>query len=334
MLYHTHATKDAVTARFRASACSWCDAEGMSDDALARRIAEDRADVLVDLAGYTGGGRPEVLARRPAPVVATYLGYPNTLGIASVSVRLVDGVTDPVAPPGMYDGLATESLVRLDPCFLCYRGLASAPEVGPLPMRTTGFVTFGSFNSGLKMSDQCVALWARVLRGTPGSRLLLKNFNLRTPEFRAHLLARFERGGIGADRLELLDYAPSNVEHLALYGRVDLALDTFPYHGTTTTCEAFHMGVPTVTLEGDVHAARVGCSLLKAVGLEDLIARSEDDFVRIAGALAGDAPRLASIRASLRDRQARGVLGDEAGFARRFGAAVRDAWRGACGVKG
>jgi predicted O-linked N-acetylglucosamine transferase (SPINDLY family) len=329
-LYHTHGTKDAVTARFRGLAQGWCDAQSMSDEALAGRVALDRIDVLIDLAGLTGGARPGVLARKPAPVQVTYLGYPNTLGLSTVDARFIDGVTDPPTPGDEYERRAVERLVRLDPCFLCYRGAADAPAVAPPPMLASGRVTFGSFNAGMKLSERCVAMWSAVLRAVPGSRLLLKNFDLSLPEVQSRVRARLESAGVEGERVEVLGYTASPREHLALYARVDIGLDTFPYHGTTTTCEAFHMGVPVVTREGDLHAARVGCTLLRAVGLADLIARDDEAFVSIAAGLASDPARLGALRVSLRDRQAGGVLGDARAFADRFGAALRECWHRAC----
>lgn len=330
-LYFTHNRPDAVTERFRRLAQGWCDAGSMSDDVLAQRIAFDRIDILIDLAGLTGGSRPGVLARKPAPLQATYLGYPNTTGLRTVDYRLIDGITD---PPGIADRLAVEKLVRLDPCFLCFRPPSESPEVGPLPSAAGNPFTFGSFNAGMKFSDQCVRMWAEVTKAVPDARLFLKNFDLAMPEVREHLYARFERAGVARERIEMSAFADSIFEHLRLYHRLDLALDTFPYHGTTTTCEAFHMGLPVVTLEGDVHAARVGCTLLRAVGLPELIARSEEEYIRIATDLAHNRERLAAMRASLRERQARSPLGDEEGFAARFGGALRAEWRAYCARSG
>lgn len=328
-VYFLHPKPDGVTARFRALVppdC-WCDGVKMPDDALAQRIAFDKIDILIDLTGLTGGARAGVLARKPAHLQVNYLGYPNTVGMPTVNCRIVDSITDPV---GASDRLAVEKLVRLDPCFLCYRPAADAPEVNAPPVLTNGYVTFGSFNAGQKFSEACVAMWARVLLAVPGSRLFLKGFDLAAEEVRAFVHERFAREGVARERIEMQAFTATMTDHLRLYHRVDIGLDTFPYHGTTTTCEAFHMGIPVVTLEGSVHAARVGSSLLRAVGLPELIARSEDEFVKIAAELASDPVRSAALRASLRERQAKGPLGDEPGFAARFGGALRVMWRDYC----
>lgn len=332
-IYFLHPKPDAVTERFRKLIVPerWCDGVRMSDDVLAQRIAFDRIDILIDLTGLTGGARPGVLARKPAPIQVNYLGYPNTIGMTAVDCRFIDSITD---PPGPADSLAVERLVRLDPCFLCYRPSADAPEVSAAPMLKNGFVTFGSFNAGMKVSEACVSMWAAALRAVPGSRLFLKNFDFALPEPREHLFARFAAREIERDRVGMMAFADTIAEHLGLYHRVDIGLDTYPYHGTTTTCEAFHMGIPVVTREGDVHAARVGSTLLSAVGLPELIARNDEEFVRIAAGLAADPARVSALRASMRDRQAKGVLGDEAAFAERFGAALRRVWRDSCATGG
>lgn len=328
-VYFLHPKPDEITDRFRrlVPAAQWCDCVKLSDDLLAQRIAFDKIDILIDLTGLTGGARPGVLARKPAHLQVNYLGYPNTIGIPTVDYRFIDSITD---PPGASDRLAVERLVRLDPCFLCFRPPSVAPEVNAPPMLAAGQVTFGSFNAGMKFSDACVAMWARAMHAVPGSRLFLKNFDLSMPEPREHLRGRFEKLGIARERVEMQAFTATIADHLHLYHKVDIGLDTFPYHGTTTTCEAFHMGIPVISLEGTVHAARVGSSLLHAVGLPELIARSEDEFVKIAAGLASDPQRVASIRASLRERQAKGPLGDEAAFAARFGGALRSAWRDYC----
>ncbi|MDX2115956.1 MAG: hypothetical protein SFZ24_10125 [Planctomycetota bacterium] len=325
--YFTHSQSDERTERFRALCEGWCDAAGMSDDALSQRIAFDRIDILIDLDGLMAHSRLGVLARRPAPVQATYLGYPNTTGLTRVDWRIVDSITD---PPGVADALATERLMRIDPCFLCYRPAADAPPVEQQPALSGEPFMFGSFNALTKLSDRCVDLWSRLLLATPGSRLLMKNYDVSLPEIRAGVLERFQRRGVEPERLELIAYSESPVEHLKLYGRVDLALDTYPYHGTTTTCEAFHQGVPVLTLQGNVHASRVSGSLLSAVGLERFIAHSEDEFVSKGVSFAASLEELAAVRGTLRERMRASPLGDVRGFGGRFAAALRAMWRDAC----
>ncbi|MDX2018120.1 MAG: tetratricopeptide repeat protein [Planctomycetota bacterium] len=319
--YHTSDLADAVTARLRALLPEghFREVHTLSDDALTDLIRADGIDVLIDLAGCTVGHRLGVLARRAAPIQATYLGYPNTTGLPTVDYRLVDALTD---PPGAADELCTESLVRLAPCFLCFVPPRDAPAPAPPDERAP--ITFASFNRLPKVNDRALALWSRVLHATPGSRLMLKSVGLDAPSLRDDLLARLEALGIARDRVELAPATATPAEHLALYARVHVALDTFPYNGTTTTCDTLHMGVPVVTLASPEprHAARVGLSLLTAAGLPELVARTPDEFVSIASGLAQDRARILDYRARLRAQLAASPLGDARRFAERFFGAV------------
>jgi protein O-GlcNAc transferase len=317
--YPTHGRADEVTARLRGLSDGWVEAGGLGPEALVQRVVADRVDILIDLAGHTGNSRVLAMAQRAAPVQATYLGYPASTGVPAIDWRIVDAITD---PPGS-EGLVTERLLRLPGCFLCYRPPADSPAVGP---RQNGPVTFGSFNSLRKITPAVLGVWADVLAAAPGSRLVLKNRSLADAGVRARLEKVFAGKGIAAERLELLPPAPSPREHLAVYGRVDIALDTFPYNGTTTTCEALWMGVPVVTLEGRAHAGRVGMSLLTTAGLENLIGRTREEYIRIATGLAGSPGELSGLRAGLRDRVAASPLRDEAGFTARFEAGLREMW--------
>jgi protein O-GlcNAc transferase len=326
--YSTSPLTDAVTARLRSHAALWRDAHAMDDATLAELIRRDRIDILVELTGHTTNSRLPVLARRPAPVQATYLGYPNTTGLETADWRIVDAVTD---PPGA-EAFAVERLARVEACFLCYRPPPDAPEPGPPPSERAGSVTFGSFNAASKIGARTARLWAGVLRAVPGSRLLLKAAGLDDPWVRGHLESMMSAEGVEPGRIEWIGYAPSKAAHLALYGRMDIALDTLPYNGTTTTCEALWMGVPVVTLEGEVgrHAARVGSSLLRAAGLTELVATDDAGFARITASLATDPPRLRAVRSSLRGRLRASTLCDEPGFTRRLETTYRAMWAHRC----
>jgi protein O-GlcNAc transferase len=314
---------DAAGARIRRLFDRVVEASSLSDAALDEAIRAERIDVLVELSGHTGGNRLAALASKPAPVIISAIGYPNTTGLPAVDWRLVDSITD---PPGA-ETLCTERLLRLDPCFLCYR----PPELEVAPaMPGGGPVTFGSFNNSAKIGPECAALWAKVLQAVPGSRLLLKTQTLADPAAQRELRRRLESAGIAPDTVELIAWSPTRAEHLAIYGRVHVALDSVPYNGTTTTCEALWMGVPVVAIRGDRHASRVSASLLSAAGHPEWIAEDEDGFVRIAAALAGDPTRLASIRSSLRAELRASPLLDQRGFAQRFHAAIRGCWQDWC----
>jgi predicted O-linked N-acetylglucosamine transferase (SPINDLY family) len=318
---------DRLTEHMRQFAEHWLVSVGLSDDELAERIRSDGVDVLVDLAGHTADNRLRVFARKPAPVQVTWLGYPNTTGLTAIDYRLVDPVTD---PPGQSETWASESLFRLDGGFLCYGGFADLPDPKPPPCLTSGTVTFGSFNNPAKLSTATMDAFARLIAAVPHARLLLKGKPLADPATRALYQTRLVERGVPAERLELIPALPSPVAHLAAYQLVDVALDPFPYNGTTTTCEALWMGVPVVTLRGDRHAGRVGASLLTQIGLTDLIAGSVDEYTAIAAALARDPARLAALRRSLRPRMLVSPLCDARAFARKMEAAFRMMWQRWC----
>jgi protein O-GlcNAc transferase len=321
--YHTGPHCDETTERIEAAVDAWRQADSLSDDALARLIVDDRIDVLVDLAGHTLFGRLAVFARRPAPVQMTWIGYPDTTGIEAIDFRITDAIADP-APQA--DARHTERLLRLPGAFLCYQPPRDAPEVA-LRDKGADEVVFCSFNTVRKVNDAVIALWSRVLRAVPGSRLLIKGGRVLGEEAVARRLRTgFAAHGIAESRLELKDWIEDRAGHLNLYGAADIALDTFPYNGTTTTCEAMWMGVPVVTLAGEAHMSRVGATLLCAVGLNELIAHSPDAFVEAAVSLARDLPRRRALRATLRARFAASPLLDHAGFTRTLDATIRDAW--------
>jgi predicted O-linked N-acetylglucosamine transferase (SPINDLY family) len=322
-LYHSNRMKDAVTESLRAQCASWLDCEDLSDVELADRIRRDRIDILVDLAGHTSGNRLLVFAMKPAPVQVSYLGYPNTTGLRAVDYRITDAYAD---PPGESDRLSSERLARLPGSYFCYRPVAVTPAVGPLPSLASGHVTFGCFNNFAKLSGDFLNAAAQVLAAVPGSRLLLKGRPLTIPAVANAVRDRFERAGVNPERIELRGWEASGKEHLAIYGAIDIALDSFPYNGATTTFEAMWMGVPVVSLVGDRHVGRVGSSLLNAMGLGDLVARDVGEYVAISARLAGDRARLEDLRQNLRDRLLRSPLMDEAGFTRRLERCYVEIW--------
>jgi predicted O-linked N-acetylglucosamine transferase (SPINDLY family) len=326
--YYSGHDHDKISHRLRSAASRWRHVWGRPHHELVRLIRSDGVHILIELNGHTAGSSLEAVALRPAPLIITAIGYPNTTGLDAVDYRLVDSITDPPAPDGTDGNLASEKLLRLDPCFLCYTPPPNAPDVANPPDPPP---TFASFNAGPKLNDQVLDAWARILHQVPDSRLLLKNRALGDPGTRDRLLARFGTRGIAPHRVEALGQTPAIPEHLALYHRVDVALDTFPYCGTTTTCEAIYMGVPVITLAGPAepgrHAWRVGASLLSAVGLSELITRSPDEYVAAAVRLAADADARREYRRTLRRRLLDSPLCDARAYADRFARALEDAWR-------
>lgn len=318
---------DEVTARLRGMADQWLGTVGMTDAALSQRIVDDRIDLLVDLAGHSAHNRLLVFARKPAPIQLTWLGYPHSTGLRAMDYRIVDAVTD---PEGEADTLASESLLRMDDGFLCYDPPADAPSPAAAPCLASGGITFGSFNNPAKLSSATVDLWAGLLNRIPGSRLLVKGAMFAHAGSRTDFLARFRTHGVDVDRVTLLGKVPSLAGHLAVYEQVDIALDPFPYNGTTTSCEAMWMGVPVITLLGDRHAGRVGASLLTRIGLTELIAASAEAYVDIAAALANDVPRLSELRRTLRARMAASPLCAAPAFAQKMEALYRGIWERYC----
>jgi predicted O-linked N-acetylglucosamine transferase (SPINDLY family) len=311
--YYTHRLSDDATGRIRQSADGWRDVATASDDALEALIREDGIDVLVDLAGHCKGNRLAVFARKPAPLQVTWLGYPDTTGLEAIDVRVTDAVADP-APEA--DARHTERLWRMDGTFLAYEPPADSPAIAA--RRGGEPVVFGSFNHVAKLNEPTIALWAEILARVPGSTLVLKSGLFDHADTRDRVLESFERHGVAVARIEVHGWRADRGSHLALYGAVDIALDTHPYNGTTTTCEALWMGVPVVSRAGVVHMSRVGASILRCVDLGELVAESDARYVDLAVALAGDEPRRAALRTGLRERLRASPLLDHAEFTRRL----------------
>ncbi len=336
--FSTSRHPDATSERLKKMVARWHECGDLIDIEIARLVEKQGIDILVDLSGHTLNSQLTAMSYKAAPVQATYCGYPNTTGLKEIDYRIVDGWTDPLreARSGAamepdhpdFDERCTETLVRIDPCFLCYQ----PPRDAPTPSREAGGAgpVFGSFNANKKIGAGVIALWSRVLKGVEGSRLIMKTFELKDPDAKARVYREFGACGIAPERVEIMEPTKGIAEHLAKYALVDVALDSLPYNGTTTTCEALWMGVPVVALAGATHAARVGVSLLNAVGVPELIATSEDAYVTLAADLARDPARLAHYRATLRDRVAVSPLCDRVEFCARFSDALRGMWTRWC----
>jgi len=328
VLYSNTSRKDRVTDELKKAADSWVETVGLTDDAFVQKLREDQVDILVDLGGHTSGNRLPVAARRAAPVQIEYLGYPETTGVPALGYRLTDARAD---PPGAADAYSTERLIRLPHGFHCYRPHAKAPPPAPAPHLAKGYVTFASFNVLPKVNDRTVAAWSEILKAVPGARFYIKCKQLRDPAVRDRIRSDFARHGVDPVRLDMEAFVPSVFDHLSQYGLVDLALDTFPYNGTTTTCEALWMGVPVLTLAGTNHRSRVGLSLMTTVGLADtFVARDVDDYIARAVAWGRNPGPLAEMRARLRPAMAASPLRDEVGFTRTLEGVYRELWRAWC----
>ena len=315
---------DAVTERMKRTADVWRDVLGLPDGALADRIREDGIDILVDLTQHMSDNRMPVFARKPAPIQVAWLGYPGTTGLRSIDYRFTDACME---PEGSTWSESVETPVRLPDSWFCFDPIDEYPEPGPLPAIRAGHVTFGSLNNFCKVNAAVLQLWAEVMRNVEGSRLLLQ---CPPGETEAKMREWFEGQGIAAHRLELVPRTPSRAEFLQRFDRIDIALETFPYNGGTTTCEALWMGVPAPTFPGRATVSRIGLSILSAAGLPQMIADGRDDYIRLVTSLAGDLPRLSAWRSTLRGRMKASAFMDAPRFARNVEHAYRQMWRTWC----
>jgi predicted O-linked N-acetylglucosamine transferase (SPINDLY family) len=311
--YSDVARPDEVTRHLQPLPETWRVVAGMNDDQLAATIDNDQIDILVELAGHTGTNRLVQLARqRLAPIQVSYLGYPNTTGLSTIDYYITDSIAD---PPGMTESHFSERLVRLPGAFFCYVRIADVPDIVSPPAATRGYPTFGVFTNFAKVRPRMMQLWADILAALPNSRLLMQAKAMNDRTTRDTTLRFFTDRGLPAERIDLrpwLDFP----QHVQLYKEVDVVLDTFPFNGHTTSCHALWMGTPLVTLAGATHRSRMGASILTNLGLPELVADSEQAYVRIATSLASDIPRMTELRMDMRDRMRRSVLVDEARFTR------------------
>jgi predicted O-linked N-acetylglucosamine transferase (SPINDLY family) len=318
---------DSFTEKIRVCADVWRDINALSDEAAARLIREDKIDILVDLSLYMAANRMLVFARKPAPVQVTYLGYCGTTGLDTIDYRISDPYFD---EPDGDCSCYSEHTLRLPRTYWSYRPGGPTPEVGGLPARKAGHVTFGCLNALRKVNDPVLQLWARVMNAVSGSRLLINSPVGRARQWITRVMGA---GGIDASRLEFVGFQPWPA-YIELYNRIDIALDPFPCNGGITTCDGLWMGVPVVTLHGHTAVGRAGSSILHNVGLPELIASSQEEYVKIAAELAGDLGRLEGMRRGLRDRLRRSPLMDAPQFARDVEAAYREMWRSWCSQRG
>lgn len=322
--YSSTPKTDAITRRCEQLAAHWRDIFPLDDAAAEALVRGDGIDILIDLSGHTSGNRLGLFAAKPAPVQITYLGYPATTGMAQMDYRITDGRADPA---GVSEPRYVERLLRLPHSLWCFAPPPQMPGVGPLPALTAGHITFGSLNSMYKLTPALLALWSRLLRALPGSRLLLATVPAGEP--RERIARAFEANGVASSRLEFHGFLRWE-EFWALHQRIDIALDSYPCNGGTTTCEGLWLGVPLVSLAGDAFLARAGLSLLSTIGLTQLVAHGEDQYLRIALDLAGDTTRLAELRAGLRERMRASPLLAAAAFTRDLEDCYRNAWTRWC----
>ena len=321
--YPNHYEEDELTARIRPCFSAWKPLFGKSDEAAAHLIHDDGVHVLLDISNHTGHNRLPMFAWKPAPVQATWLGLPSTSGLAEMDYVL----GDPYAIPAEFESHFSEAVWRMPESCLCLAVPDSPVNVAPLPGLSSGYVTFGSFNHLTKMTDEVVAVWARVLKSVPNSRLSLKTKQLSDLAVCEKTRQRFVSCGIAPERLLMGGTLASRDDHLAAYNKVDIALDTFPYPGVTTSVEALWMGVPVLSMRGDRFISRTAGSIAHNAGLPDWIAADKDDYVAKAVEFTSNLERLATLRAGLRQQVIASPLFDAPRFARNFEDALWGMWQ-------
>ncbi|MBI3898547.1 MAG: tetratricopeptide repeat protein [Gammaproteobacteria bacterium] len=321
--YYNNLIHDRVTERIRVASDHWVPCVELSDEQLAARIRNDGIDILVDLSGHTGGNRLLVFARKPAPLQITWIGYPGTTGLEAMDYRLTD---EALNPTGETERFYTETLLRL-PNSCVFQPAAESPPANALPALAAGQITFACLNNPVKISQQAIRLWSRILLALPRSRLMLGNAT--DALLQQKLKDMFNQCGIGEARL-VLHPRMSMADYLALHQQIDLALDSFPYNGGTTTSHSLWMGVPVISLTGDKAASRIGSTLLTRVGLGEFVARSEEEYFECALKVVGDLPGLAQIRQTLRNRIAENLNADPAQLTRSLEQLYRTIWREWC----
>ena len=322
--YSSVVRADAITERFKKTADVWRDVTALSDEALAERIREDRIDILVDLSQHMPGNRLLVFARKPAPVQVAWLGHPWSTGLRAIDFRLTDSWMEPERSAWSE---SVEVPVRLPDSWFCFDPIDESPEPGELPALRAGHVTFGCLNNFARVNEAVMERWAKILCGVENSRLLLRCPSGAT---QARVLRFFEAHGIDAARVEFAGWTATRIEFQRLFDRMDIALDPFPYNGGTTTCDTLWMGVPVLTLPGEMVVSRIGLSILAACGLTECVAHSESEYLRLAVSLATDLPRLAALRSTLRQRMKASAFMDAPRFARDVEQAYRGMWRKWC----
>lgn len=310
---------DSMTRRLQSCVQGWQSITGMTDQTAADTIRSAHIDILIDLSAHTGGNRLLVFARKPAPIQATWLAYAGSSGLSAMDYRLTDPYLDPY---GTDESVYSERCIRLPETYWCYsppeESRSSDSEITPVPAS----IRLGCLNNFCKINPYLIERWIQILQSCPSTRLTLHAHRGR---HRDRMLAKFTDAGIASERILFLERLPL-AGYLAAYLSIDLALDTYPYGGGTTTCDALWMGVPVVTWAGETAVSRAGTSLLSNLRLTELIARTPEDYVAIAVELCRDRSRLAAYRQTLRNRMRESPLLDGKRFAENMGAALRAMW--------
>ncbi|MDP9172422.1 MAG: tetratricopeptide repeat protein [Planctomycetota bacterium] len=323
--YSSVSCPDGITAKLAARADVWRNLVGIDNTTAADIVRRDQIDILIDLSLHSANHRLPLFALRSAPLQFSYLGYCGSTGLSAIDYRFSDPHIDAIE----WEALYSEKTIRLPRTYWCYQPGGPAPAVNALPAQSAGHITFGCLNSFAKVSGPAIDLWIRILSALPGSRLIL---HAEEGSHQQRLLNQFEKSGVNTDRVEFIVKQPF-AQYLRNYGRIDIALDPFPYGGGITSCDALYMGVPLVTLEGNTATGRGGKSILSNLGLSRFVAKDPEEYLRVAVHLAGDLSALANLRSGLRALMEQSPLMRATEFARDVERAYREAWQRWCGAR-
>lgn len=327
--YYDNTPTDQIHQQLQQFADQWLPCFDYTDDQLIAQIREDRIDLLIELMGHHPRQRLRVLAHKPAPIQISYLAYSNTTGVTAIDYRLTDAYTDPFP---LADSLNSETLLRLPGSYFCYQPVdpIENPPLNSLPALHNGYLTLGSLNTYPKLNPLLFQVWSNILQQLPQAKLLIKAQALGDPTLKQEFLDTMNQLGIPTHRLILKPNSTTTFEHLSTYHEIDIALDTYPYNGATTTCEALWMGVPVITWVGEKHVSRMGLSLLTCLGLQSWAATSPEQYLQLVINLAHDLPALQHWRQSLRQRMQNSPLMDGAIFTARLEKLYRQVWKNRC----
>lgn len=324
--YYNNHKVDQITQQLQEYSDHWIDCASFSDEALIKRIRQDQIDILVDLSGHTHHNRVLVLSQKPAPIQVFHtIAYSNTTGLTAIDYRITDHYVDPKNT----DLLSSEVLIRMPVSYYCYRPHEGSPSVNSLPAIKNGYITFGSFNSPAKLNNFILSLWAKLLHTFPHAKLSIMSQAFVDLSVRQFFQNRLARLGIDSKQV-IISYAPSTEETLAAYHQIDIGLDSYPFNGATTTCQALWMGVPVVTLVGHTPASRAGLSILSAVDLTELITYTSEEYLEKCASLACDLHHLQTLRKIIRSKMLSSPLMDGLTSTRHLEAAYLSMWEKWC----
>jgi len=322
--YANSTTQDEISEQLKLFVKHWRIIDERQEEQIIEQIKQDQIDILFDLSGHSSGNFINIFAAKPAPIQISYLGYPFTTGLTTIDYRITDNYADPI---NTLENLYTERLVRLPNTFLCYQPKKEYAINRVIPAERNNYVTFGSFNNFSKITKTSIAMWSEILKQVDNSKLFLKNTRHIDPLLKDHIVANFKSNGINRDQLIIDDPEVDRDYHMARYNQVDIALDTYPYNGTTTTFEALWMGVPVITLCGEGHPSRVGNSILNNMQLQGLIASTMQNYIDIAVNLANDVEGISNFRNELRPKFLSSPLADTNKFCRNFESIIDQIWQ-------